>query len=373
MTQTAAAPRPKAGFGQAYADSMDWLRRVFPDEATCRHFLEDALWSEGRSCPHCGSLTSWPIQGACARPGLYECRDCRRQFTVTTKTPLHGTKLPLWRWIQAMWLMLSSSKGVSSVVMGRWIGVPQKTAWRMMHGIRELLAVAEWCADRLRGHVQVDTKFLGGAPRKRRGVKHKRGRGTSKPLIAVAVDGRGFVRSEPVRTESASALRPFFERAIHPSAHIVSDKSTGITRIARGYGGHSTVHHANWEFAADGDHVNTAEAFAATVERTLLGVYHRMSRRHLFRYVGEAACRWNRKEPVESPDGDFTGEYARQHPVAALNELFGHAAGVELRRSKVGGVRYPDEAEPAPRRLKYRLLRALTPTRQRLLPPPNAH
>lgn len=302
---------PKPGLGKAYAHCTDVLREGLPDEDACRRFLEDARWREGRYCPHCGSLESWPIRSSVARPGLYECKGCSRQFTVTTKIPLHGTKLPLWRWIHAMWLMLSSSKGVSSVVLGRWVGVPQKTAWRMMQVVRELFTVAEWCADRLKGTVQVDTKYVGGAPRRNKRVKHKRGRGTPKPLIVIAVDERGFVRSQPIRTESAANMKAFFDRAIDPKATIVSDKSPAIAKLARGCAGHIALDHSRDEFAIGGVHSNTAEAFAANVERVLIGVYHRMSRKHLYRYIGEAACRWNRKEELESEEGDPTGEFVR--------------------------------------------------------------
>jgi hypothetical protein len=99
--------------------SLDKLRKQFPDEGACRRFLEEAIWPEGRFCPHCGSLRSGPIHGRTARPGLYQCcePECRRQFTVTTKTPLHATKLPLWKWVLAIYFMLESSKGVSSVIM----------------------------------------------------------------------------------------------------------------------------------------------------------------------------------------------------------------------------------------------------------------
>lgn len=358
MTDETQPVRPKAGMGQAYQHSADLLQQALPDEDACRAFLEDARWREGRYCPHCGSLESWPIRSAVVRAGLYECKGCHRQFTVTTKTPLHGTKLPLWRWIKAMWLMLSSSKGVSSVVLGRWVGVPQKTAWRMMQVLRELFAVAEWCGERLKGLVQVDTKYVGGAPRRNKRVKHKRGRGTPKPLIAVAVDQRGFVRSQPIRSESAANMKAFFERAIAPSAVIVSDKSPAIAVLARGYAGHVALDHSQDQFTLGGYHSNTAEAFASTVERVLIGVYHRMSGQHLFRYVGETACRWNRKDELENEDGEPTGVFVRQNAQLAISEMLGHALGVELRRTQVGGVKYPGDPEPLPRRLRYQRLRA---------------
>lgn len=198
----------------------------------------------------------------------------------------------------------------------------------------------------------------GGAPRKKKNVKHRRGRGTPKPLIAVAVDARGFVRSQPIRSESAANMKAFFRRAIDPSATIVSDKSSAIAKLATGCAGHIALDHSQLQFAAGGHHSNTAEAFAANVERVLIGVYHRMSRQHLFRYVGEAACRWNSKEEVENQHGDKTGEFVRKHGKWAVADLLVHACGVELRRTEVGGVKYPGEPEPPPRRLRYRKARA---------------
>ena len=95
--------------------NTDQLRARFPDESACRQFFESIIWQNGRVCPHCACEKSYPIRGKTSRPGLYECDECKRQFTVTTRTPLHSTKLPLWKWLQMMYYMVNSSKGVSSV------------------------------------------------------------------------------------------------------------------------------------------------------------------------------------------------------------------------------------------------------------------
>ena len=89
--------------------NIDQLRQQFPDEKSCRQFFEDARWPNGRICPHCGHEVSYLIKGNSTRPDRYECNKCNRQFTVTTKTPLHSTKLSLWKWLQAMYLIASSS------------------------------------------------------------------------------------------------------------------------------------------------------------------------------------------------------------------------------------------------------------------------
>jgi len=158
--------------------NIDQLRERFGDEASCRQFFEAIIWPEGRRCPHCGDDKSWRLK-AC-RPGVYECSGCKRQFTVTTKTPMHSTKLPLWKWLQAMYYIVTSSKGISSVVLARWLGVTQPTAWKMGHAIRELMAAVAQPPRQLTGIVEIDEKFIGGKPRYQKGVKHKRGRGTSK-------------------------------------------------------------------------------------------------------------------------------------------------------------------------------------------------
>lgn len=115
------------------------FRNMFPDEETCRQYFEKAIWPDGRRCPHCGDHRSWSISGTSAREGLYECAGCGKQFTVTTKTPLHSTKLPLKTGLMAMYFMINSSKGVSSVFLAKWIGVRQKTAWKVGHAVRALM------------------------------------------------------------------------------------------------------------------------------------------------------------------------------------------------------------------------------------------
>lgn len=158
--------------------NIDQLRERFGNEASCRQFFETIIWPKGRRCPHCGHNKSWRLKTA--RPGVYECGGCKRQFTVTTKTPMHSTKLPLWKWLQAMYYIVNSSKGISSVVLARWLGVTQPTAWKMGHAIRELMADGPQPPRQLTGIVELDEKFIGGKPRYQEGVKHKRGRGTSK-------------------------------------------------------------------------------------------------------------------------------------------------------------------------------------------------
>jgi transposase-like protein len=143
---------------------------AFRDEEHCRRLLEGMVWPDGRICPACGYKRSIAIAGRDtgkrrARPGLYQCSngDCRFQFTVTTHTPLHSTKLPLRVWLKAMWLLLQSDKGLSSVRLAEILGVSQPTAWRMGHALRLMVARENM----LDGTVEIDHFHLGGSPRKR--------------------------------------------------------------------------------------------------------------------------------------------------------------------------------------------------------------
>lgn len=160
--------------------NIDQLRDQFPNEKVCRRFFESVRWPSGRVCPHCGHKKSYVIKVANAAHDRYQCKSCHRQFTVTTKTALHSTNLPLWKWLQAMYLITSSSKGISSVVLSRLIGVTQPTAWKMGHTIRKMMASEQSDAGLLTGVIELDEAYIGGKPQPKPGVVHKRGKGTSK-------------------------------------------------------------------------------------------------------------------------------------------------------------------------------------------------
>ncbi len=156
--------------------TLDQLRKRFADEAACLTFFESVIWADGRRCAHCGHEKSYPLRGKTSRLGTYECARCKKQFRVTTKTPMHSTKLPFWTWLQGMYYITNSSKGISSVILGRWLGISQPAAWKLGHAIREMMA----SCGQLSGIVELDEKYLGGRPRRHDGKSHKRGRGTEK-------------------------------------------------------------------------------------------------------------------------------------------------------------------------------------------------
>ena len=198
-----------------------------------------------------------------------------------------------------MYVMASSSKGVSSVVLGRLIGTRQKTAWKLGHAVRAMMALVPTELPLLMGVVELDEKYLGGRPRFQEGVKHKGGKGTAKQCIAVAVERKGSVKATLVPHDGASALDPFVKGAVDPAAYLMSDHNPAYVKIAESFAGHSFVDHGEREYARGEVHNNTAESYNATLERAKVGVFHHMSKEHMQRYVEEAAFRWNQRVPEE--------------------------------------------------------------------------
>jgi transposase-like protein len=136
--------------------NIDRLHDQFSNESICGRFFESARWPDERICPHCGFNVSYRIRIKAPQVDRFECKRCKRHFTVTTKTVLHNTKLPLRKWLQAMYLIVSSSKGISSVVLARLISVTQPTAWHMGHVIRKMMDPRRSDAGLLNGIVELD-------------------------------------------------------------------------------------------------------------------------------------------------------------------------------------------------------------------------
>jgi len=321
--------------------NTDQLRERFPDENTCRTFFESIIWRNGRFCPHCGFERTYHISGKTTKTGLYECGRCKRQFTVTTKTPMHSTKLCLWKWLLAMYYIVNSSKGVSSVFLAKWIGVTQKTAWKLGHAVREMMDPDNEGQPVLGGTVELDEKYFGGKPRHKVGVRYKSGKGTKKQAVLVAVERRGPVRSALIDSDKTAELQPLVERFVQKEAHLMSDENHSYRKIGQQYASHAWVKHSMEEFARGDVHNNTAESFSSLLERAKLGVFHRMSTTHLRRYLNEIGFRWDHRLPKEkvTKNGEKKTVMIPMPVMTKLQSLLSRAFGKQIRRTKSGGIR----------------------------------
>ena len=331
--------------------------RKMPSEHHARVFLEGLIWARGRHCPHCGGLRSVELCDESTRTGLYQCQEtgCRRQFTITTKTPLHATKLDLRIWIAAMVLVLTSSKGISLVVMARLLGVSQKTAWKMGHAIRELMADRGGEYLRLSGEVEVDEAYVGGAPRSLARTPPKPGRGTAKPMVLVAASRDGQARASIVPNGQGETLREKIEEWVDAEAtHLMTDGLAVYDQIGEEMDWHSAVVHSRKEYADPdtGVHVNTAEALISQVQRAIVGVYHNLGALHLQRYLDEIVWRWNHREPADEKTIERTlrsGEVRTKRiilwkpapVVEQMTALLQDAVGRQVRRAPDFGLRWP--------------------------------
>lgn len=337
------------------------MAEAFRDEDECRRIMEAMVWRDGRVCPFCGSLRSHALagrdQGCRARPGLYQCaaRECRGQFTVTTRTPLHATKLKLSTWLKAMWLMLQTDKGMSSPRLAELVGVTQTTAWRMGHALRLMMAGQ---AKPLSGVVEADEMLAGGRPRRDPAdpdARRNRQGHTFKRPVMVAVerpgalspgDPPGRAAATPASGLSARAVTDSLSTVVSATSHLMSDGHGAFAVAGRGFAEHDSVNHSEWEYVRGQVHVNSAEGFNDRIRRTVTGVYHHVSQAHLDRYLHEVAFRWNQRVFVglanrRTRSGRVVSRrlYDKRPPSHQMCDLLRRFVGIQFRRTENGSLR----------------------------------
>jgi transposase-like protein len=253
---------------------------------------------------------------------------------------MHSTKLKLWKWLLVMYYMVNSSKGVSSVIMAKWVGVTQKTAWKMGHAVRQMMEPGAEGQPVLDDIVELDEKYFGGKPRHKVGVRFKCGKGTRKQCVFIAVQRKGPVRTSLVNSDKTSDLLPRVNQFVQKSAHLMTDENHSYRKIGKQYAAHSWVKHAMEEFARGDTHNNTAESFNSLIERAKQGVFHYMSKKHLPHYLNEIGFRWDHRIPKDkvTQNGERKTVMVPIPVMDMLRALFVNAIGRQLRWTKKGGI-----------------------------------
>ncbi len=298
---------------------MDLTNPIFQDADKAREHLEAQRWPNGPVCPHCGATSehATAIKGARSAPskahpkgverkGLYQCNACRQQFTVTVKTIFERSKVPLNKWLAATYMMSTSKKGVSAHQIHRSIGVTYKTAWFMMHRIREAMGEDNSTSGPLGGEgktVEADETYIG-----KRDVPHvspqrkgrpylkggKRG-GYQKRTVVALVERGGSVRSFHVRVATKKQVRDILVKNASRKSKLYTDQSGLYTATGEEYAKHETVNHSKKEYVRGEVHTNTIENVFSVFKRGMTGVYQHCGEGHLFRYLREFDFRYNRR------------------------------------------------------------------------------
>ncbi len=261
----------------------------FPNEEAARLFFENKRWPNGVECAHCGSHEVSECKDH--KPMPYRCKSCRKHFSVRVGMVLSESRLPLHKWLMAIYMMTTARKGIPSTQMARELGITQKTAWFLAQRIRET-----WLASQGGGMgptVEVDETYIGGKERnKHAGKKLHAGRGAVGKVAVMGIMERGGnVVAGPITHANGPTLKGIINGYVAKGSTVYTDNHRGYQGLS-GYH-HFSVNHGVGEYVRDQAHTNGIESFWALLKRGYYGIYHHMSAKHLHRYVNEFSFRHN--------------------------------------------------------------------------------
>lgn len=279
----------------------------FKDADKARQYLEAQVWPNGPVCPHCGVIGDhYKLEGKSHRSGLYKCRTCREQFSVTVGTLFERSKIPLHIWLQAVYMLCSSKKGISSHQLHRMLGITYKTAWFMAHRIREAMKDPVFTKMGGSNPVEADETFWGNSKRSKKGRMYK-GRGYEhKEKIFSLVERNGEVRSFHVPQVNAKTLLPIMKQQIAKDTHVMTDEAGQYFYVGSHFKKHDVVKHSKHEYSRGKIHTNTVEGYFSILKRGLIGTYHHVGSQHLKRYIGEFDFRYNTRTALGVNDTERT-------------------------------------------------------------------
>lgn len=280
------------------------IEQIASEEIACLDLFERMRFPTGLRCAACGAAEAagHRFTRHRSRPGLFTCGGCRRQFTITSGTAMHRTRLPLGQWLRAIWLIIASSKGISARKLSEMLGVTYKVAWHLGHRIRAMVTDESVV---LSGVVEMDEVYAGAPPRKPHGGGPsgvRSGRSPRRPLVLTMAERGGPVVFQRIVSHSINAIQNASHNRISADAVVSTDALPAYRKAVAGRS-HITVKHSAGEFvrcdaggAGIDAHTNTAEAVHAEIRRAVIGVWHWISQKHLDRYLDEISWRHNRRD-----------------------------------------------------------------------------
>jgi transposase-like protein len=279
--------------------------KIFQDATKAREWLELLLWPDGHVCGYCGVVNeSTPLTG---RDGYYQCnvRECRKQFTVMVGTVFERSHIPLNKWLMAAFLLCASKKGISAHQMHRMLGITYKSAWFMMHRLREAMRAGKFPTMGGEGkHIEADETYVGGKEKnKHRNKRNKRNiGGQGKEIVFSLVERGGAVRSQHVPEVSGETLRAILVSQVDRKSFLMTDDAGQYRHMGKEFDGHEVVNHGDGEYVRGDAHTNTIEGYFSILKRGIVGTYHHVSQQHLKRYLAEFDFRYNERSGLGVSD-----------------------------------------------------------------------
>lgn len=294
------------------------LFQMFPDAESARVYLESRLWADGVTCPTCKAIERITTR----KGGFYRCNACQLDFTIRTGTIFERSHVPLHKWLYAMYLLVTARKGISSLQLAKEIGVTQKSAWFMLHRLREACGGPN--LTKLRGVIEIDECFIGGKERnKHEHKKLKAGRGSVGKVAVLGMRERGGRTIAKVTAErSLQTVTGEIHQNVEIGSQLYTDEAIVFSDMDGLFFRHDAVNHSAGEYARGAASTNSIESVWAVLKRGVYGVYHQISKKHVGRYVDEFTFRLNegnvKRHSLERLDSFVTAIVGKRLTYAGL-------------------------------------------------------
>jgi transposase-like protein len=287
------------------ADNLLTFYQTFATEKQCEGFLAKQRWGNSITCPKCGTIG---IKAYELASGRLKCADCRQPFTVRVGSVFEDSNVPLQKWFLAIYICTSMKKGISSIQLGKYLGVTQKTAWFMLQRIRYVFETGSY--EKFTGQVEVDETYIGGKESNKHSnkrIKGKTGKGAQgfgsknikTPVVGI-VERQGDMRAVVTNDTGSKTLMGLISHHVDLSATVYTDEHMPYRTLPKlGYK-HESVNHGVKEFVNGMASTNTAEGFWSHLKRGIDGIYHHVSSKHLQFYCDEYSYRWNTREMTDA-------------------------------------------------------------------------